>query len=77
VASAWFGAVAPARTPAAVIARLNAEFVNVMNTKSVRDFLLQQGLEAGSGTPEQFDAFVKGERAKWAEVIRRLGAKVN
>jgi tripartite-type tricarboxylate transporter receptor subunit TctC len=76
VASAWFGAVAPARTPAAIIARLNAEFVNVMNAQNVRDFLLQQGLEAGSGTPEQFDAFVKSERLKWAEVIRLLGTKI-
>jgi tripartite-type tricarboxylate transporter receptor subunit TctC len=76
VATAWFGAVAPARTPAAIIARLNAEFVNVMNTQSVRDFLLQQGLEASSGTPEQFDAFVKSERQKWGEVIRLLDTKV-
>ena len=75
-ASAWFGAAAPARTPAAIIARLNAEFVNVMNTPSMREFLLQQGLEAGSGTPEQFDAFVKTEKLKWGAVIRSLDAKI-
>ena len=75
--SGWFGVVAPARTPAAIIARLNAEIVNVMNMPRVRDFLLQQGIEARSGTPEQFGAFIRNEIPKWAEVIRFSGLKPN
>ena len=75
--SGWFGVVAPARTPAAIIARLNTEIVNVMNTPSVRDYLLQQGIEPRSSTPEQFGTFIKSEIPKWAEVIRFSGAKVN
>jgi tripartite-type tricarboxylate transporter receptor subunit TctC len=75
--SGWFGVVAPARTPAAIIARLNAEIVNVMNTPSVRDYLQQQGIEPRTSTPEQFRAFIKSEIPKWAEVIRFAGVKVN
>jgi tripartite-type tricarboxylate transporter receptor subunit TctC len=75
--SGWFGVVAPARTPAAIIARLNTEIVNVMNIPSVRDYLLQQGIEPRASTPEQFGTFIKSEIPKWAEVIRFSGAKVN
>ena len=76
-AIAWFGVVAPARTPAAIIARLNAEFINVVNTSSVRDYLLQQGIEPRTSTPEQFGTFLKSEIPKWAEVIRVSRVKVN
>lgn len=75
--SGWFGVVAPARTPAAIIARLNAEIVNVMNMPNVRDYLLKQGIEPRTSTPEQFAAFIKSEIPKWAEVIRFAGVKAN
>jgi tripartite-type tricarboxylate transporter receptor subunit TctC len=75
--SGWFGVVAPARTPAAIIARLNTEIVNVLNMPSVRDYLLKQGIEPRSSTPDQFAAFIKSEIPKWAEVIRFAGVKVN
>jgi len=75
--SGWFGVVAPARTPAAIIARLNTEIVNVLNMPSVRDYLLKQGIEPRTSTPEQFAAFIKSEIPKWAEVIRFAGVKVN
>lgn len=75
--SGWFGVVAPARTPAAIIARLNTEIVNVLNMPSVREYLLKQGIEPRSSTPDQFAAFIKSEIPKWAEVIRFAGVKVN
>lgn len=75
--SGWFGLVAPARTPAAIIARLNTEVVNVLNTPSVRDFLLKQGVEPRTSTPEQFAAFIKSEIPKWAKVIRFAGVKID
>ena len=75
--SGWFGVVAPARTPTAIIDRLNTEIVNVLNMPSVRDFLLKQGIEPRTGTPDQFAAFIKSEIPKWAQVIRFAGVKVN
>ena len=75
--SGWFGVVAPARTPAPIIARLNTEIVNVLNMPSVRDFLLKQGIEPRTSTPDQFAAFIRSEIPKWAEVIRFAGVKVN
>jgi tripartite-type tricarboxylate transporter receptor subunit TctC len=75
--SGWFGVVAPAGTPTAVIARLNTEIVNVMNIPSVRDYLLKQGIEPRTSTPEEFGTFIKSEIPKWAEVIRFAGVKTN
>lgn len=71
----WFGLVAPARTPPAVVARLNTELVNAINTPSVRNYVLQQGLEPRTSTPEQFTTFIKNETPKWAEMIKFSGAK--
>jgi tripartite-type tricarboxylate transporter receptor subunit TctC len=73
--SGWFGLVAPAGTPAAIIARLNTEIVNVLETPSVRDFLQKSGIEPRSSTPDQFAAFIKIEIPKWAKVIRFAGVK--
>jgi tripartite-type tricarboxylate transporter receptor subunit TctC len=74
-ANNWYGLVVPARTPRAVIDRLNKEFTAVLNMPEIRDVLFKQGLDAAPSTPEAFGAYIKSETAKWAKVIKIAGAK--
>ena len=74
-ASTWYGLLAPARTPAPVIARLNAEVNRVLKTPEVRERLAAEGGEALGGSPEQFASFLKAEHAKWGRVVKESGAK--
>jgi tripartite-type tricarboxylate transporter receptor subunit TctC len=74
-ASTWYGLLAPAGTPAAIVARLNAEVNRVLMTPEVRDRLASEGGEALGGSPEQFAAFLKAEHAKWGRVVKESGAK--
>jgi len=71
----WFGFVAPAKTPPAVVTRLNAEIVKVLALPDVRNQFRIQGIEVLGGTPEQFASTIRDEIAKWAKVIRLSGAK--
>ena len=74
-ASTWYGLLAPARTPAPVIARLNAEVNRALKTPEVRERLAAEGGEALGGSPEQFASFLKAEHAKWGRVVKESGAK--
>lgn len=74
--SGWFGVVAPARVPSALVKRLNEAFVEVMAMPEVRTRLLQVGIEPTSSTPEQFGQFIRDEIPKWAKVIEISGSKV-
>jgi len=71
----WFGFVAPARTPPAVVTRLNAEIVKVLALPEVRNLFASQGIETLGGTPDHFASTIHDEIAKWAKVIRLSGAK--
>jgi tripartite-type tricarboxylate transporter receptor subunit TctC len=71
----WFGFVAPAKTPPAVVTRLNAEIVRVLSIPEVRGQFASQGIETLGGTPGQFASYIRDEIAKWAKVIRLSGAK--
>ena len=74
-ANNWYGIVVPARTPRAIIDLLNAEVTKILNLPDVRTTLFNQGLDPAPGTPEQFGAYIRSERLKWARVIRQSGAK--
>ena len=74
-ASTWYGLLAPARTPAPIIARLNAEVNRALKTPEVRERLAAEGGEALGGSPEQFASFLKAEHAKWGRVVKESGAK--
>ncbi|TMG75618.1 MAG: tripartite tricarboxylate transporter substrate binding protein, partial [Betaproteobacteria bacterium] len=71
----WHGVVAPAGTPAAIIAWLNREIVAILHLPEVVERLSGQGAEALGSTPEEFAAYIKSESAKWAKVVRESGAK--
>ena len=71
----WFGALAPAKTPPAIVARLNAAFAKVLESPQVKDRLLAQGAEAAPSTTADFDRLIKDELKKWEYVIRAANIK--
>jgi len=71
----WFGLLAPAGTPAPIVARLNAETVKALGSADVQATFAKQGLEAKPGTPEQFAAHIKGEIAKFTKIGKAAGIK--
>jgi len=71
----WFGVSAPAKTPRAIVERLNSEIVRALNSPDLRERLTSQGGDPVGNTPEQFTAFVQNEIAKWAKVIKAAGIK--
>ena len=74
VVTPWWGIFAPAGTPKPVIAKLHHDIVAVLRLKEVRDFFAAQATDAVGNTPEEFAAFVKGESARWAQVVKASGA---
>src|SRR5258706_5034208 len=74
-ASTWYGLLAPAGPPAAVVARLNTEVNRALKTPEVRERLASEGGEALGGSPEQFASFLRAEHAKWGRVVRESGAR--
>ena len=68
---------APAKTPAAIISRLNQEVVRFLNRPEVKERFLNAGSEVVASTPEQFAATMKADLARWEKVIKDLGLKVN
>jgi tripartite-type tricarboxylate transporter receptor subunit TctC len=74
--SVWFGFMAPAATPRNIVAKLNADFDAVLQRREVRDQLIADGQEPGGGTGEEFNAFLRGEIAKYAKVIKLAGIRM-
>jgi len=73
----WFGVMAPAGTPAPVVARLNEEFRKALLTPEMRERLKAMGAEPSPTTPEQFAAFIRAELAKYEKVVKFSGARVD
>jgi len=73
----WQGVFAPAGTPADIVRRLNAEIVKILNAPDVRDKLAALGAEVVANSPEEFATMVKSEVGKWADVVKKSGARVD
>jgi tripartite-type tricarboxylate transporter receptor subunit TctC len=73
--SLWYGIVAPAATPAAVVQRLNGELVKILTMADIRKSLTEQGADIGGGTPADFAGFMREERSRWGVVVREAGIK--
>jgi tripartite-type tricarboxylate transporter receptor subunit TctC len=73
----WFGLFGPKGLDAAVVNRLNAAVKAALETPAVRDRLVQLGNTPRYETPEQFRATVKSDRAKWAAVVKQVGATID
>jgi tripartite-type tricarboxylate transporter receptor subunit TctC len=72
----WGGVVAPARTPPAIVDKLNGAINAELRSGDMRQTLLRLGAEVKAGTPADFAAFVGQEAPKWAEVIKSSGMKL-
>ncbi len=73
----WYGLVAPARTPPAIVARLNTESARILKGEKLQPRLEAEGAVAAPGTPEEFGRFITAERERWGDVIRRTGVQAN
>lgn len=71
--STWGGVLAPAGTPKAVVAKLNAEMNKALGAPDVRQKLADAGIEPEGGTPEQFTRFIQSEMGKWGKVAKDAG----
>jgi tripartite-type tricarboxylate transporter receptor subunit TctC len=76
-ARSWYGFVVAARTPQAIVARLNRDLVQILERPEVSDALLKLGLEVWTSTPEAFGAYIKSEYDKWGKIIREVGITAN
>jgi tripartite-type tricarboxylate transporter receptor subunit TctC len=75
--TAWTGVIAPAGLPRPVLDRLNAAVNAAISEPQAKERLAQLGSEGGGGAPEDYAALIRRDSAKWAEVIRRSGAKID
>jgi tripartite-type tricarboxylate transporter receptor subunit TctC len=73
----WFGILAPAGTPAPIVAKLNAEINKALQDPAVRKSIEKEGGEVIGGTPQQFADLMKAEHAAWSTVVKASGAKVD
>ena len=75
-AAAWHGVLAPAGTPPAIVAKLNAEIVKILKSPEMQKRLGDLGLDAVGSSPQQFADFIASENVKWAKVVKASGAKL-
>ena len=73
----WYGVVAPAGTPQDIVTKLNRELVRIFNLPDVKSKLLAQGGELATGSPADFADFIRGDVARWNEVIKASGAQID
>jgi tripartite-type tricarboxylate transporter receptor subunit TctC len=71
----WYGILAPAQTPAAVVTTLNRTLVAALESKEMRERMANEGAEPTPTTPEQFRAFIKSEIGRWTSVMKASGIR--
>jgi tripartite-type tricarboxylate transporter receptor subunit TctC len=69
----WYGVLAPARTPRAIVARVNADLTKVLAQPELVQRMLSQGIEAASSTPEVLGEMMRSETERWRKVIKSAG----
>ena len=72
--STWYALLAPARTPAGIVDRLNADTHKALASPSLREQFAAQGLEPAASTPQELGRYLRSEVAKWAKVVKASGA---
>jgi tripartite-type tricarboxylate transporter receptor subunit TctC len=73
----WFGIMAPAGTPKAVVARLNQTLIAGLRSPEMRERIRAQSLDLWTSTPEEFAAVLKSDLARWGKVVKASGARVD
>jgi tripartite-type tricarboxylate transporter receptor subunit TctC len=74
-AGTWYGILAPAGTPPAVVARINAELQKLVASPEIKTQFAAQGIEPAGGTPEQFGALIRDDSARWGKLIKGANIK--
>ena len=74
--SQWYGILAPAKTPKAIIDKLNAAANNALKSNAITAKFANDDARAGGGTPDQFAAFIKSEQITWKRIIEKTGLKI-
>jgi tripartite-type tricarboxylate transporter receptor subunit TctC len=75
--STWYGILAPAGTPAPVVARLNEAIVSVLKAPATSKRFVDLGADPVWNTPEQFAALIQADTQKWGKVIKATGARAD
>jgi len=75
--NAWSGVIAPAGLPRPILERLNRAVNAAIVAPGTKERFAQLGSEGGGGTPEEFAALIRRDSAKWADVVRRSGARID
>ena len=73
----WYGVLAPARTPAEIVGRLNSELVKIVRNPEFLNTLVAEGMEPVASSPEYFAEFIKKETALWEKVIAKANISAN
>ena len=73
----WTGVLAPAKTPLAIIDKLHAETLRALRTREFGERLKNEGAEVVGNSPAEFAEFLKADLQRWAQVIKRAGAKID
>ncbi len=76
-ATLWLGLLAPANTPRDIVGRMNAEVGKVLKDPGVRKLLVDGGNDVVGGSPEEFGRLFNAELAKWAKIVKAVGAKID
>ena len=71
----WYGVFVPAGTSREIVMRLNGELTKILQMPDVKAKLLESGIEALHGSPEQFAAYIQSETKRWAKVVKDSGAR--
>lgn len=77
VVEAWYGILAPAGTPKALVERLSRDINEAMAHPETRERIVSLGYDVLGSTPEQFDAHIRSEVARWGKVVRDSGARID
>jgi tripartite-type tricarboxylate transporter receptor subunit TctC len=72
----WYGMLAPAGTPAAIINRLHAEIVAALKTQEIRDFITNDGAEPVGSSPQEFAAYLRSEIERYTKVVKAANLKL-
>jgi tripartite-type tricarboxylate transporter receptor subunit TctC len=75
--SLWLGVLAPAGTPKAIVDKLHRDISAVMSTPDMTEQMAKAGIEVRLSTPQAFGQLIRADLAKWAEVVRRTGVRLD
>ena len=73
-AAGWYGVLAPASTPQAIVGRLHTDISRIMRTADMQQRMSDLGADPANETPDEFGAFIRAEIVKWAKVIKDSSA---